>query len=228
VASVHANAPERRRIRVIVAHADASRRRSVRDALAGEAGIVVAADARNRVEAIELTGYYRPDVVLLSRDLPGGDALALARGLAVWGAGVVMMAGDPHDSAFGPAAVRAGASGVIDEQAGAPALGEALRAVAAGGAALSPQLAMRMVEELRRVSDGSGLRPVKSALTPREWEVLDLLCAGATTREIAAQLHLTEDTVYGHVKRMLRKLGVRSRAEAVSAAAALRSVVASG
>lgn len=225
MATAQANVGKRRRIRVIVAHADATRRRAVRDALAGEPGIVVVADARNRVEAIELTGHYRPDVVLLSREFPGGDALGLAQRLAAWASGVVMVAGDPHDAAFGPAAMRAGASGVVDEQIGAPALGDALRAVAAGGAAISPPLAMRLVEELRRVSDGSGLRPVKSALTPREWEVLDLLCGGATTREIADALHLAEDTVYGHVKRMLRKLGVRSRAEAVSVAAGLRSVV---
>ena len=64
---------------------------------------------------------------------------------------------------------------------------------------------------------------MRSSLTRREWEVLDLICAGASTREIARALHLGEETVYGHVKRMLRKLGVSSRAEAVTAAELLRA-----
>ena len=67
-----------------------------------------------------------------------------------------------------------------------------------------------------------GLRPVRSSLTRREWEVLDMICAGMSTREIAGALVVAEDTVYGHVKHMMRKLGVKSRAEAVSVAGMLR------
>jgi two-component system, NarL family, response regulator LiaR len=120
-------------------------------------------------------------------------------------------------------ALLAGAAGVIWDLVAPQALARALRDVAGGGAALPPALAMRLLLRLRRASDGGGLRPVRSSLTRREWEVLDLICAGASTREIAHALHLGEETVYGHVKRMLRKLGVRSRAEAVTAAELLRA-----
>ena len=66
------------------------------------------------------------------------------------------------------------------------------------------------------------MRPVKSPLTTREWEVLDLICAGDSTREISAKLFLSEDTVYSHTKSILRKLGVHSRSDAVAMAAQLR------
>ena len=66
------------------------------------------------------------------------------------------------------------------------------------------------------------MRPVKSPLTTREWEVLDLICAGDSTRDISSKLFLSEDTVYSHTKSILRKLGVHSRTDAVALAARLR------
>ena len=69
------------------------------------------------------------------------------------------------------------------------------------------------------------MRPVKSTLTDREWEILDLICAGSTTREMADDLFLSTETVNSHVKRILRKLGVHSRGDAVEAAAQLRGEI---
>ena len=69
------------------------------------------------------------------------------------------------------------------------------------------------------------MRPVKSTLTDREWEILDLICAGTTTREMADDLFLSPETVNSHVKRILRKLGVHSRSDAVEAANQLRGEI---
>jgi two-component system, NarL family, response regulator LiaR len=78
-----------------------------------------------------------------------------------------------------------------------------------------------VLESLRRVPD-RGWRPLHSQLTTREWEVIELLSAGAGTQDIAAELVLSPATVYGHVKNIMRKLEVRSRSEAVAAAQRLR------
>lgn len=208
------------RIRVVVAHRDPAIRRAVRDSLSGDADVVVAADARSAVEALELARHYRPEAVLVEIALPGRDGAAALVEIARagdWATLALARPGDDHDAAL--AALRGGADGVVADLG---ALASAIRTVRAGGAALAPALAKRLLIQLRSGERTQGLRPVKSALTTREWEVLDLLSAGAGTRAIAAELHLQESTVYGHVKSVLRKLGVRTRADAVTAAFALR------
>ena len=88
----------------------------------------------------------------------------------------------------------------------------------------SLQFAMKLVERYRSSpTDGAGLRPVRSRLTDREWEVLDLLSTGATTHQIAQSLVLSSETVRSHLKNLYRKLEVDSREEAVRAGQALRA-----
>ena len=120
--------------------------------------------------------------------------------------------------------LRAGASGFLCKSVGVDALPRALRCARDGEAVVSRALTMRLIEGMRRVrEDGSGMRPIRSPLTPREWEVLDLLCQERSTDEIADTLVLSVETVRSHIKSVLRKLGVRSRQEAVKAASGLRS-----
>jgi NarL family two-component system response regulator LiaR len=94
-----------------------------------------------------------------------------------------------------------------------------------GEAAIPRSLAMRLVEHLRaETSSGEHLRPVGGPLTARQWQVLDLLCEGASTEEIAATLSVSPETVRSHVKGIFRRLNVRSREEAVAVACRLRGL----
>jgi DNA-binding NarL/FixJ family response regulator len=99
-----------------------------------------------------------------------------------------------------------------------------LRDVAEGGAAVSRTLTADLARRLRELPEAPvGMRPVKSVLTTREWEILDQLCLGQSTSEIAATLVLSIETVRTHVKNIMRKLKVHSRAEAIEAAERLRA-----
>ena len=101
----------------------------------------------------------------------------------------------------------------------------AIERITAGAAeVLSREMTRLLLDRLRRTpEDGSGMRPVKSPLTDREWEILDMICSGMGTREMADDLFLSTETVNSHVKRILRKLGVHSRSAAVEVAGQMRS-----
>ena len=101
----------------------------------------------------------------------------------------------------------------------------ALRGAIDGEAAISRRLAMQLIQHYRTApTGGAGLRPVRSRLTDREWEVLDILATGATTDEIARNLVLSPETVRSHLKNLYRKLEVNTREDAVQAASRLRSL----
>jgi two-component system, NarL family, response regulator LiaR len=215
---------EQEPLRVIVADDDPLARRVVRDALE-EGGLIVVAEAATGQEAVELSLYYRPDAVLMDLVMPGGDGIeATARIIDAEPQTrvVVLSATDDEDAAV--VALRAGASGWLSKAVDVGALPRALRGAVAGEAVVSRRLTMRLIDSIRRVpTDGAGIRPVRSPLTPREWEVLDFLCAGASTDTIARELVLTPGTVRSHVKNLLRKLGVSSRREAVDEARRMRA-----
>ena len=211
------------RLRVIVADDDPLARRLVRDALQ-LAGVIVIADASDGREAVELARHYRPDVVLMDVVMPGMDGIEATRRICedVPETKVVMLTRS-HDDELGLLGLRAGASGHLTKEISVDAIPRAIRGAHAGEAAISRQLSMRLVERLRSLPDGGiGTRPVRSPLTPREWEVLDLMCANTGTEEMAEKLVLSVETVRSHIKNILRKLGVRSREEAVALATHLR------
>jgi len=216
-------------LRVIVADDDPLARRVVRDALEA-GGIVVIAEAANGREAVELSLYYKPDVVLMDLVMPDVDGIQATRRILAREPGVeIVILTSSDDDEVGLVGLRAGASGFLNKRAGVDALPRALRGAVAGEAVVSRRLTMRLVDTMRRTRpDGAGIRPVRSRLTPREWEVLDLLCTGQSTDEIAATLVLSSETVRSHIKNLLRKLGVSSRQEAVKEARRMRADLAVG
>jgi DNA-binding NarL/FixJ family response regulator len=209
-------------IRVVHADPDPLVRRVLRDEL-GTHGIHVVAGTADGREALDLAAYHRPDLLLTALDLAGfEDVVALAARIAerVPGVATIVLTADPGDPRV-LEALRAGANGVIDKGTATGTLARALRRAAQGEALIPRVLGSAVLGGLRAVPS-QGWRPLHSHLTTREWEIVELLDAGATTHDIAEQLYLSPATVYSHVKNILRKLEVRSRKEAVEAARRLR------
>ncbi|HYM58049.1 MAG TPA: response regulator transcription factor [Solirubrobacteraceae bacterium] len=209
----------------IIADDDAFARHVIRDALQN-AGIVVIAEARNGREAVELALYHRPDVVVMDMVMPEVDGIIATRRIVkeLPDQIVVILTGADEDEELGLQALRAGATGYLSKDLDIDALPRALEGARTGEAVLSRRMTRRLIEHVRRIPDGvAGMRPVRSPLTAREWEVIDLLRGGRSTDEIAADLVLSTETVRSHVKNILRKLDVRSRAQAVAAADQMRS-----
>jgi two-component system, NarL family, response regulator LiaR len=209
---------------VIVADDDPMARRLLRDTLQA-AGIRVVASATDGRETVELALFYRPDIVLMDLVMPGCGGLDAMRRLAADAPDVkVVVLTSSSDDDLALMALRAGGSGLLDKGMALSALPGTLYAVHNGEAAVSRRLTARLVEEVRHMrTETAGLRPIKSPLTDREWEVLDLLCQERSTEQIAGVLFLSPETVRSHIKSMLRKLRVRSRAEAVAEAQFLRA-----
>ena len=133
----------------------------------------------------------------------------------------MLTSGDDDDVAM--VGLRAGAVGFLTKDVEIDMLPRALVGAVSGEAAISRRMSMRLVEHMRRAPEGgTGLRPVRSPLTQREWEVVDLLSEQLSTDQIAERLVLSTETVRSHVKNILRKLDARSRDEAVATARRMR------
>ena len=211
-------------MRAIVADDDPFARRMIKDALQ-RADVVVIAEAHNGYEAIELCMHYRPDVVVMDVVMPEVDGIAATRRILkeIPEQRVVLLTSTDEEE-MGLLGLKAGAVGFLSKDLDIDVLPRALRGAVDGEAVISRRLGMRLVEHLRRAPEGTtGMRPVKSPLTAREWEVIDLLYEGHNTDQIADSLVLSTETVRSHVKNILRKLNARSRAEAVETAQRMRS-----
>jgi DNA-binding NarL/FixJ family response regulator len=215
------------RIRMILIDPDAISRHAVSDALRRDGRFIVMAQAEGSVEGVELALHYRPALVVIATAVPGMDAVTATQRITSAAPEVrVVLLSAARELELETSAVRAGASGFLDKGAGIASIANSLRLVAAGESVISREMTGHLVDRLRRTpEDGYGIRPVKSPLTDREWEILDLICSGASTRSIADDLFLSTETVNSHVKRILRKLGVHSRGDAIAAAGRLRSEI---
>jgi NarL family two-component system response regulator LiaR len=211
-------------VRAIIADDDPFARKMIKESLQ-RAGVIVIAEAHNGRQAVELTRHYRPDVVLMDVVMPELDGIAATRRIVKEIPDqLIVILTTADDDEIGLLGLRAGASGFLAKDVDIDVLPQALQGALSGEAAISRKLSMKLVEQLRRVPQGTGgLRPVKSPLTPREWEVIDLLAERRTTDQIADQLVLSTETVRSHVKNILRKLDARSREEAVAIAQRMRT-----
>jgi len=219
------NSIEQESLRAVIADDDPFARRVIKDVLQ-DAGVLVIAEARNGRQAVELTLFYRPDVVVMDVVMPELDGIIATRQIrkAIPEQLVIVLTGaGDEDQELGLQALRAGASGFLSKDLEIDALPRTLHGVRAGEAAVSRKMARTLIDRLRDTPSGStGMRPVKSPLTAREWEVIDLLKAAKSTDKIADELVLSTETVRSHVKNILRKLDVRTREEAVLAADRMR------
>ncbi|MEO8688893.1 MAG: response regulator transcription factor [Solirubrobacteraceae bacterium] len=213
-------------LRVVIADDDPFARRLIKGALR-DAGMLVVAEAGDGREAVEFGVYYQPDVMVMDVVMPVLDGILATRKLLKVNPDqlVVVLTGAGEEE-FGLLALQAGAVGFLSKEVDIVALPRALAAVWEGQAAISRGMTRRVIGRFREASArSSGLRPIKGPLTAREWEVIHLLKPGRSTDEVADTLVLSPETVRSHIKNILRKLDVHSRAEAVAAADQLRLAV---
>jgi DNA-binding NarL/FixJ family response regulator len=185
--------------------------------LDGQPDLEVVGQASNGAEAVELAGQLVPDVILMDVRMPVLDGLAATReilaGVAPGETPRVIMLTTFDLDEYVYDALRAGASGFLLKHSSPDELAAAVRIVAAGDALLAPSITRRLVEDFAKVQPV--LPATAGGLTPRETDVLRLIARGQSNREIAATLVLAEQTVKTHVSRILTKLDLRDRAQAV-------------
>ena len=202
-------------LRVLIADDDPLVRTALRAMLDAHEDLDVIAEAADGQEAVDAVARARPDVVLMDVRMPTLDGIEATRRLAASPGAhcriIMLTTFDLDEYVF--AALSAGASGFLLKDVGPERLVAAVRLVADGDALLAPSITRRLVERYAagRPSDDA---PV-AELTTREREVLELVARGWSNAEIADHLHLGEATVKTHVSRILLKLGLRDRVQAV-------------
>ncbi|TDC36421.1 response regulator transcription factor [Micromonospora sp. 15K316] len=213
-----------RPIRVLLADDQHLVRTGFRVILEVEDDIEVVGEAADGERAVGMTRALNPDVVLMDVEMPGVDGLEATRRITapdapVGPAVLILTTFDRDDYLF--AALSAGASGFLLKNGTPESLIEAIRVVARGDGLLAPELTRRVIATFARpgaVAGGASAAGGAAALdelTPREQQVLVLIARGASNAEIAVDLGLGEATVKTHVSRVLAKLGLRDRVQAV-------------
>ncbi|MGW3352294.1 response regulator [Nonomuraea rubra] len=197
-------------IRLLIADDHPIVRDGLRGMFAGDPGFEVLGEAADGAQAVALAQALRPDVILMDLRMPGMDGVAAIKELARVGsaARVLVLTTYDTDRDVMPA-IEAGATGYLLKDTGRDELVRAVRTAARGEAVLSPSVATRLLGQVRTPAD---------PLSARELEILRLIADGATNREAAARLFISEATVKSHVLHIYTKLGVNDRAAAVATA----------
>jgi DNA-binding NarL/FixJ family response regulator len=204
-------------VRVVIADDQGMVRSGFTTLLNSEPDIEVVGEAVNGQEAVARAVQLRPDVILMDVRMPVMDGLQATRQITAMDGGprvLVLTTFDLDDYVY--QALRWGASGFLLKDASARELAEAVRVVAAGDGLLSPSVTRRLIAEFARMGAPRGpSRKTLQDLTERETEVLALVARGLSNAEIAGRLVVAEQTVKTHVSRVLMKLGLRDRTQAV-------------
>lgn len=202
-------------IRLLIADDHPVVRAGLAGMLSDEPGFEVVAEASDGDEAVRLAAATRPDVVLMDLRMPVVDGVAATARIAGGEAGdppprvLILTTYETDDQIL--AAIEAGASGYLLKAAPQAEIVAGIRLVAAGQSALSPQVAVRLVERMRRPE-------ASVVLTARETDVLRLVATGYSNKQVATALGIGESTVKTHLLKVFEKLGVADRTRAVTLA----------
>jgi DNA-binding NarL/FixJ family response regulator len=207
----------RNRVSVLIVDDDDLMRAGLRAVLSSDDSLRVVGEASEGRAAVERARAFRPDVVLMDVRMPGVDGIEATRELlsVVPDSRVVILTTfEDDDYVFG--ALNAGASGFLLKRTRPEELIAGIHAVASGDSLLSPSVTRTVIDRMaRQPLPGDGTDPRLEELTPREREVLEQVARGLSNSEIAAALVIEESTVKTHVRRILMKLRLRDRVQAV-------------
>jgi DNA-binding NarL/FixJ family response regulator len=180
-------------------------------------GLRVVAEASDGREAIEAVRRAHPDIVLMDIRMPALDGIEATRRITSAAGSpprvVILTTFDLDEYVYG--ALRAGASGFLLKDVGPEQLVDAIRTVAGGDSLLAPSVTTRLIQTIVQRQNHAPVPPAIDELTPRELEIFKLVAHGLSNAEIANQLVLSSATVKTHITRILTKLGLRDRVQAV-------------
>ncbi len=210
------------RIKVLVVDDHTMFRRGLMALLSSEEQLRVVGQASGGEEAIQKAKELNPDIILMDIQMPGCNGIEATRSIRDNGfsAGIlVLTVSDRDDDLF--AAIKAGANGYLLKNAEPEELTYAITHVARGEAIISPTMAAKLLGEFKSVTSSKAGRSAQAdtSLSPREEEILRLVAEGASNKDIASSLFITENTVKSHMRNIMGKLHLKNRYQAVAYAA---------